>query len=268
MPNRILKETICTSEEVEALSPEQEVFFYRLMVVCDDFGLMDARPAILKARCYPLKSIDIKRIQLNLDVLQQVGLISTYMVAGKPYLHIANWEKHQQIRAKRAKYPMPSESDSTCNQLISDAPVIQSNPIQSESNPNPIQSAGKKASPQFEQAWTEYPRKGDTNKRGSLKAWNARVSDGEDPDAMLAGVIRYAAYCRAMQTENAYIKQPATFFGPDKHYLTSWEIPQRSPHANHRNTAADTIAAFTGQRQPAVPEGSSGVVVEGSGTRV
>lgn len=133
MPNRIIKETICTSEDIDSLTPELEVFFYRLMVVCDDFGLMDARPAIIKARCYPLKSIDIKRIQLNLDSLVRVNLISTYFVDGKPYLHITNWEKHQQIRAKRAKFPLPSQSDSTCNQLISDAPVIQSNPIQSKS---------------------------------------------------------------------------------------------------------------------------------------
>ena len=55
MPNRILKETICTSETIDNLSVEAERFFYRLLVNCDDYGLMDARPRILRARCFPLR---------------------------------------------------------------------------------------------------------------------------------------------------------------------------------------------------------------------
>ena len=132
MPNRILKETICTSEEIEHLEPEAEVLFYRLIVNCDDYGLADARLAIIKGKCYPLKSIDINRIQVLLAKLSNVGLIQLYEVDGKPYLHVVNWHKHQQIRAKKSKYPMPEEgSDINCNQLQSNVPVIQSNPIQS-----------------------------------------------------------------------------------------------------------------------------------------
>jgi hypothetical protein len=141
MPNRILKESICTSEEIDCLTEQQEVFFYRLMVACDDYGLMDARPAILKARCYPLKSIDCKRIQIMLDELNRVGLIGLYTSEGRPYLHITNWEKHQSIRAKKPKYPYPQADDFICKQMQANVPVIQSNPIQSESNP--IQSSAE-----------------------------------------------------------------------------------------------------------------------------
>lgn len=148
MPNRIIKESICTSDEIDQLNSEQEVFFYRLMVVVDDFGLIDARLPILKSKCYPLKSIDINSIQSNLARLVTVGLVRLYRVDGKPYLSITNWAKHQQIRAQRAKYPMPEDGEEiTCNQLISDAPVIQSNPIQSESNPNPISEPKGSSSP-------------------------------------------------------------------------------------------------------------------------
>lgn len=144
MPNRILKESICTSDEIDALNSDTECFFYRLIVNCDDFGLLDARPSILKSKCYPLKSIDINCIQMMLASLVQVGLIEVYEVSGKRYLHVKKWESHQQIRAKRAKYPLPNDGiEITCNQLISDDSnctrnPIQSNPIQSESNPNPI----------------------------------------------------------------------------------------------------------------------------------
>lgn len=134
MPNRIIKESVCTSEEINALTDAEECFFYRLLTACDDFGLMDARPVILKARCYPLKSIDINCIQMMLGVLQSHGLIRLYEVAGKPYLSFVSWEKHQQIRAKKPKYPIPQDgSDINCNQLQANVPVIQSNPIQSTS---------------------------------------------------------------------------------------------------------------------------------------
>ena len=49
MPNRIIKESICTSDTIDQLSPEEEIFFYRLIVNCDDYGRMDARPQILRA---------------------------------------------------------------------------------------------------------------------------------------------------------------------------------------------------------------------------
>ena len=141
MPNRIIKESICTSDEIDSLTPEQEVFFYRLMVNCDDFGLFDARPKIVASKCYPLKSIDIKQIQLMLDALQAIGLVRVYEVDGRPYLSLVKWSEHQQIRAKRSKYPTPEMGrDITCNQLISNVHVIQSNPIQSESNPNPSEA--------------------------------------------------------------------------------------------------------------------------------
>ena len=126
MPNRILKESICASEQIELMTAEEEVFFYRLIVVCDDFGLMDARLPILKARCYPLKSIDINRIQVFLNHLSNYGLAKLYSVDGKPFIQLLGWDKHQQRRASKAKYPMPEQADSsTCNQLISNVPVFE-----------------------------------------------------------------------------------------------------------------------------------------------
>lgn len=137
MPNRIIKESICTSDEVDRLTADQEVFFYRLMVNVDDYGLLDARPKILASKCFPLKSIDIKKIEAWLQALADVGLIRRYEVDGLPYLAITKWAQHQQIRAKRPKYPSPeSGSEIICDHVQSNVPVIQSKPIQSESESN------------------------------------------------------------------------------------------------------------------------------------
>jgi len=134
MPNRIIKESICTSEEIDNLTPEQEVFFYRLMVNVDDYGLLDGRLKILASKCFPLKSVDTKKIEAWLQALSDNSLIQRYEVDGLPYLAITKWSAHQQIRAKRPKYPFPeSGSEIICNQVQANVPVIQSNPIQSES---------------------------------------------------------------------------------------------------------------------------------------
>jgi hypothetical protein len=138
MPNRILKESICTSETLDKLNDFQENFFYRLIVNCDDYGRMDARPAILKARLYPLRErLTLKDIDGALRALAAVGCVEVYEVDGKPYLQLPSWEVHQTIRAKKSRYPGPESGvkaiASNCKQLQADVPVIQSNPIQSES---------------------------------------------------------------------------------------------------------------------------------------
>ena len=63
MPNRILKESICKSEEIDLLSWFEEVLFYRLIVSCDDFGRYDGRVKIIKGTCFPLKDVTEKDIE-------------------------------------------------------------------------------------------------------------------------------------------------------------------------------------------------------------
>ena len=118
MPNRIIKESICTSESIDRLTPFQENVFVRLMVNCDDFGRFDGRAKILSSRLFPLKDISTEQMTEALEALVSAGLVEIYEVDGKPYLHLTSWEKHQQTRATKSKYPAPSES--TCNQVISD----------------------------------------------------------------------------------------------------------------------------------------------------
>jgi hypothetical protein len=137
MPNRILKESICTSDTIDRLSWFEEVFFYRLIVNCDDYGRMDARPAILKARLFPLKSVTEKQVEAALNTLRTAGIVEVYTCDNRPYLQLRTWDKHQQIRAKKSKYPSMDEADSIVNQMISDDFKCPRNPIQSESNPNP-----------------------------------------------------------------------------------------------------------------------------------
>lgn len=82
-------------------------------------------------------------------------------------------------------------------------------------------------SPEFEQSWQAYPKRAGGNpKATAYKHWKARIADGAMADELLAGVQRYAAFIRATGKEGTeYVKQAATFFGPDRHFEESWTLP-------------------------------------------
>ena len=128
MPNRIIKESICTSENVDQLTPFQETVFVRLMVNCDDFGRFDGRAKILSSRLFPLKNITPEEMETAVDALVKADLATVYQVDGKPYICLKTWDKHQQTRASKSKYPSPDESN--CEQLQSIA--INCNQLQSD----------------------------------------------------------------------------------------------------------------------------------------
>lgn len=107
MPNRILREGILSSERVNALGWEAEVFYRRLMSVVDDYGRYTAHPALLRAALYPLKleTVSDACIARLLEEVRSAGLVNLYMVADKPYLELADFR--QQVRAKVSKFPAP-----------------------------------------------------------------------------------------------------------------------------------------------------------------
>lgn len=80
--------------------------------------------------------------------------------------------------------------------------------------------------PEFVEAWDAYPkREGGDSRASALKAWKARVKAGVPESDMLAGVQRYAAFCVATKKVGTqYVKQAATFFGPDEHWNETWAI--------------------------------------------
>lgn len=91
----------------------------------------------------------------------------------------------------------------------------------------PARSARQEYSPEFEQAWQEYPKRaGGNSKSAAFKAWKARLREGIKPETMLDGVKRYAAWVRATgNTGTQFVKQAATFFGPDRHFEDFWQQP-------------------------------------------
>lgn len=258
MPNRIIKESICRSDNLDRLSSEEERFFYRLMVQCDDYGRYDGRPAIIKGACFPLKSyITPSKVDKMLAALRDAALIFVYVVDGLPYIQMAKWEKHQQIRAKRSKYPEPNGDtlDLLSPAIIGNQPIsldgtCPRNPIQSNPNPirNPIQSMVENDSTdRFEIFWKEFlAMKRNDGKVEARKAWITTTVNGRpgknghkpvEPSVIIQAAKHYRAFCEAEETEPRYIKRPASFLGPDRHW-EDWKKPRQPSKQKPADTSS------------------------------
>ena len=159
MPNRIIKESIHTSESVNAMTDFQFRLWVSLITYVDDYGRGDARPAVIKGSCFPLRSkVTAKEIINALNALAKIGCIRLYDVNGKPYLCFPEWEQHQTIRNKKSRYPAPENDlnaiDFNCIQLNANVSVIQSNP---NTNTNTKEKSVRFAPPTLEEV-TEYCR--------------------------------------------------------------------------------------------------------------
>ena len=125
MANRVIKESITYSKEIDSLTWFQEVLFYRLIVKADDFGRFHADPQIVKSELFPRKEdLTKKAVVDGLKVLENNGLIKRYVWEDSEYLQITKWDKHQQRRAAKSKYPDENGNhlisiDINCNQKIS-----------------------------------------------------------------------------------------------------------------------------------------------------
>ena len=233
MPNRIIKESICTSEDIAGLSMGAEILFYHLMVKVDDFGVYFGNEQIIKNTCFPLKSseIKVKQVESWLNELVKAGLLFAYMAEdGKKYVQFTKWAKHQQIRAKKSKYPL---FDSTCNQLLADDGNSCRNPIQS--NPNPIQSESAQSADEIESCflalWDLYPKKAgksSVSKKAKIELHKAGF------DVVSSAIENYKDEIQRENRDIKYVKNGSTFFnGAWKDYLESSE-PSEIPHKTKR----------------------------------
>jgi hypothetical protein len=95
----------------------------------------------------------------------------------------------------------------------------------------------------FENAWKLYPRRPADSKSKARKVWTARVRAGVDPEVLVDGVRRYAAYVTAEHIEPKHVKMASTFFGPDEHYLSDYTT--EDPNRMIQTYTDESCTAFT-----------------------
>ena len=151
MPNRMLKESIRTSKKVNMVSDFDFRVWAYLITYVDDFGRGSADPELLKGLVFPRrKGITESQITKALANLASIGMVVLYEADGEPFFYFPNWDKHQQIRAKKSRFPEP---EIICNQLISDDSKCPRNPREeeSESNTNEKRAGARENPPTLEE---------------------------------------------------------------------------------------------------------------------
>lgn len=254
MPTRILRESICTSDTVDKLKWFEEVFYYRLIVNCDDYGRFDARAPVLKSRLFPLKdNITLKNVQDALDKLATVGLVTLYTYDSRPYLQLPTWAKFQNIRTKKSKYPEPENnlhsSENICMQMNADASKCSRNPIriQSESESNPPKAPQGADADGFGQFWAAYPRK---TGKSVCRNWWQKHQPGSDTLAAMLQSIDYLRGCEQWQRDGGkYIPMPSTWLNQrrweDEDATPPPQPKARKPIFDHELTLEQRLAGET-----------------------
>ncbi len=106
MPTRLIRENILTSDTVVQLKWHERWFYLGLLLKSDDYGLFDARPAILKALIFALdgervNEQDVKGFLLRCE---ELGLVRSYTVDGHAYGQVL---KFGQQYKSAPKHPLP-----------------------------------------------------------------------------------------------------------------------------------------------------------------
>jgi hypothetical protein len=176
MPNRILRDWT-DSEVINSLTPQEEVFFVRLIMKVDDFGRFSANPKLLNSLLFPLsgnmKNSDVVNILSNLI---NKGLIVVYEDGGKLFLELVKFGNTP--RAKESKFPAPSEH------LQANDFMLRANDFTLRANApvtvtvTETKTGTESTSPrgeEFDRFWNSYPKK--TGKQNAIREWNKARPD-------------------------------------------------------------------------------------------
>ncbi len=200
MPNRVLRDWTA-SDRIDRLSMEAEVFFTRLIMKADDFGLYYGNPKLLNSALFPLKDFENSKVSKWLAECVNSGIVRKYSVDGKDYIQIPGFD--QRLRIMKSKFPAPPETaefvePSNDGQLTDKRPPETETETETKRNEEEPEGAFARVTvwPCFNDFWDKYDKKTDRPK--CEKKW-AKISQ--------------AAREKIMQNLDIYI--PST---PDKQY--------------------------------------------------
>jgi hypothetical protein len=110
---RSVKPEFFTSETVAQLTVHARLTFIGLWTHVDDAGRALDNPRLLKAAVWPLDDdVRPEDVARHLDEFAKLGLICRYSVDSRRYLHVVNWDEHQQPKnPSKPKYPACPKQD-------------------------------------------------------------------------------------------------------------------------------------------------------------
>lgn len=263
---RTVKPEFSKNDKLSGISIYAHFLAQSLLCYADDEGYFNANSKLIKAECVPLRDeygsgtvvgpdhyfdgvLPVTPISECLRELSEIGYLRLGKgLDGRTYGHILNFTKHQVINKKKESVIKNLNIDwevrydyGTTTVAIPEDSLPERKGKERKGNikdmsgdKHPTDRRKRKNGEQiaypdaFEQLWQAYPkRSGGNPKHTAWLLWQKLVNAGEDPDAIMAGVLRYRAWCEAtgkIGTET--VKMAKSFFGPDQAWKESWDLPK------------------------------------------
>lgn len=262
MRARSIKPGVCDNELLGTADPFYTLLFERLWMMADREGRLEDRPLRIKAQAFPYREgLDVEPM---LQWLETNDFIVRYRSGNDRYIQVKKFADHQSPHVKEApsKIPAPDSSGAstvqapdkhgaspvpdreipalaalTPSSLTPDSGLrtADSSSLRSQDRTAAPRGRGDEPAP-FVEIRKQYPKRGGGQRWGdALRFFHRRLSEGEKPETILAGVKRYAVFARAVGIEGTEkVQQVATFLGDNRGYLEQWHPPPRAESATER----------------------------------
>jgi hypothetical protein len=215
VPSRLLREGILTSERIDQLDATAEVFYRRLMSKVDDFGLFDARPAILRSSLFPLRVDRVREADIArwIAACEMAGVIALYSHAGKPYGQMVDtgWQTRSEPKHPLppwGKEQAPRTGENKCEQPQTPVPVF--GVVVGDGDVPPVRW---RSGDGFEEFYTAYPKK--KKRPEALKAWDKLKPDAELRKRMLRAVSEQRKTPQWQKDGGQFIPYPASWLNAE-----------------------------------------------------
>ena len=263
------------SEKVNAVSIGAETMFTRLIAKADDYGNYWASPRKLLAGlfCYRWDNNEVDetlmvRWRNELVTCMYGPLIVCYSVNDIDYLHIINPRRRlrgdttpeELVPREPANIEEKALSEhvtKTYQERTGNVPLDLDQDLDQDLDLEKQKPAD--SSEDFEQFWQHFKSLGRNDaKVKARKAWDTTLkgrpgASGHkpvEPSVLIEAANHYRMSCEAEKTEPKFVKQPATFLGPDRHW-EDWR-EKRAPSGNGNGATMKEEERLTMAHDPSI----------------
>lgn len=244
--SRNIKPGFFKNDQLAELPFEYRILFQGLWCEADREGRLLDRPKRLKAEIFPYDNVDVGR---GLNMLDGLGFIKRYTVAGVGYVQITNFAKHQNPHKKEApsEHPGPDMAENCASTvqapeipeqagLIPDSPfLIPDSPSKATVQPT---AAPRSTAVHFDRFWAAYPNK--KGKKDAERHWRREGCD-EVADALIAHVRMMMAQDDGWR--RGYAPMGSTYLNGRR-----WEDIPLGPPKDRLSKSAQALIALEGMK--------------------
>ena len=195
---RSIRPEFWSSEDIAALPWDARLIYIGLWSYVDDNGVGRDVEQLITAALFPLEDSFTEasvRVHGALKQLQTGGQITRYRVAGKPYLHVTAFDRHQKInRPTPGRYPGPTSENAVLTESLTEPSVSPHADVplgegEKGRRGEVLSSDESDVVDRFDEFWRHYPRK--DAKADARRAWK-QVTKDVDPQTIIDGLTAYA----------------------------------------------------------------------------